>query len=505
MWLYIIAGIGLLAIFLVIKSFVWDKPHDLILSLKSDIEKLQSIHQQELISITEKLRSNTYSSGQTSEIVDIILTTAWRELSELCNKQFSFLGIPKQYDTSVWEKNSVIEPMKRRFIEAIEEQYKYRYLIFLFPELAKLFNGREIVRVPSEHPTTIDVRTENLFDVVNLLQRTSKASAELIYLKNRIAFLKASNSNLKAIPYMAGIMADYETYGLERLAKELDWGYEIKRMGKVKSIREIRKDAQAMVERNKESQYQLAYLLNLFPNLEDVVDTDYFHLPLIEVSELSEYDFARDYLSKEEYETLSITERNQRALDYYKNSKKKTKWQIGRDYELYVGYRYSQDGYDVDYFGSYMGLEDLGRDLIVKKDGTTSIIQCKYWSSTKQIHEKHVNQLFGTKVCFCIEHSIEPDKVKGVLVTNIQLSETAKKMASYLGIEYTENFEAGDYPCIKCNIGKDELGVVKIYHLPFDQQYDSAKIKNEGEFFAMTVAEAEAAGFRRAFRWFGNN
>lgn len=80
----------------------------------------------------------------------------------------------------------------------------------------------------------------------------------------------------------------------------------------------------------------------------------------------------------------------------------------------------------------------------------------------------------------------------------------AKKMASYLKIEYIEDFEAGIHPCTKCNLGRDENGeITKIYHLPFDQQYDSAKINKKGEFYAMTVAEAEAAGFRRAFKWFG--
>lgn len=94
--------------------------------------------------------------------------------------------------------------------------------------------------------------------------------------------------------------------------------------------------------------------------------------------------------------------------------------------------------------------------------------------------------------------------MKGVLVTNIQLSEMAKKMASYLDIKYAESVEMGAYPCIKCNIGHDEFGETKIYHLPFDQMYDATKIKKKGEFYAMTVAEAEAAGFRRAFKWFGN-
>ena len=44
----------------------------------------------------------------------------------------------------------------------------------------------------------------------------------------------------------------------------------------------------------------------------------------------------------------------------------------------------------------------------------------------------------------------------------------------------------------------------KIYHLPFDQQYDRCIINEPGEFYASTVAEAEKAGFRRAMRWRGN-
>jgi hypothetical protein len=260
-----------------------------------------------------------------------------------------------------------------------------------------------------------------------------------------------------------------------------------------------------MVAKNKEALYQLEYLLNMFPTLRDVIDAEFNTLPIIEVSDLTNYDAAKDYLSKEEYATLSTIERNQLALDRYRHSHKKTKWQIGRDYELYVGYKYALKGYAVDYFGSYMGIEDLGRDIIAKKDGRTLIIQCKYWSSKKQIHENHINQLYGTMASYCIENNLKKNQVKGLLVTNIELSPMAKKMAEYLGIEYVENFETGDYPCIKCNINRDEYGYpTKIYHLPFDQQYDATKIDNAGEFMATTVAEAENAGFRRAHKWFGN-
>ena len=354
-------------------------------------------------------------------------------------------------------------------------------------------------------------------DAKAIVEKNKEAQYQLAYLLNLFPSLKSAmytdynlikdkfKSNLTAIPYMAALIADYETYGLEKLASKLDWGNSSERANKVKSIREIRKDAKAIVEKNKEAQYQLAYLLNLFPNLSDIIDCEFNQLPMIEVKDISDYDTTRDYLSKEEYSALTVTERNQLALDRYKKSHSKSKWQIGRDYELYVGYRYNQKGYIVEYFGSEKRLEDMGRDLIAFKGGKTLIVQCKYWSSEKLIHEKHVMQLYGTMVSYCIENEVDKNKVHGVLVTNISLSETAKKVAEYLNIEYKENFEKGDYPCIKCNIGKDENGKsTKIYHLPFDQQYDSTIIHGPDEFFAMTVAEAENAGFRRAFKWFGS-
>ena len=56
-----------------------------------------------------------------------------------------------------------------------------------------------------------------------------------------------------------------------------------------------------------------------------------------------------------------------------------------------------------------------------------------------------------------------------------------------------------NYPMIKCNI--NQATKEKIYHLPFDQQYDRTKIvPTLGEFYAQSVAEAESKGFRRAWR-----
>jgi hypothetical protein len=38
----------------------------------------------------------------------------------------------------------------------------------------------------------------------------------------------------------------------------------------------------------------------------------------------------------------------------------------------------------------------MGRDLIVRRGTELRVIQCKYWSKEKTIHEKHIFQLFGS-------------------------------------------------------------------------------------------------------------
>ena len=186
------------------------------------------------------------------------------------------------------------------------------------------------------------------------------------------------------------------------------------RAKKVKSLRDIRAEANKQIEQAKISIYQLEYLKALYPSLEDVLETDYEDILKTHIKdEIPDYDPIRRYITKVEWETLSDSEKNQRALDNYVTSRNKSKWQIGRDYELYVGYCLTKQGFDVDYFGSYMGLEDLGRDLIAKDEKTTYIVQCKYWSQNKQIHEKHIFQLYGTLISYSIDHSIPLSELSG--------------------------------------------------------------------------------------------
>jgi len=96
-----------------------------------------------------------------------------------------------------------------------------------------------------------------------------------------------------------------------------------------------------------------------------------------------------------------------------------------------------------------------------------------------------------------------PPNVKAIFITSTSLSPVAHKAAEWLKIEVRENVPLDKtYPIIKCNI--NQTTKERIYHLPFDQQYDRTKIIPAlGEMYVRTVREAEAKGFRRAYRLAG--
>jgi uncharacterized membrane protein YuzA (DUF378 family) len=205
------------------------------------------------------------------------------------------------------------------------------------------------------------------------------------------------------------------------------------------------------------------------------------------------------YLPKSEYERLSPTERSQKALDRYL-LRRKTRLEIGKMYERYIGHLYEWvHGYEVNYLGITEGVYDLGRDLECLKGRERILIQCKNWSRFSTIHEKHIFQLFGSVFQYRDQHS--EDHVLAKFYTTTSLSPIARRFAGELKVELYEQFKFDtSYPMIKCNINRGE----KIYHLPFDQQYDKIKIEpRRGEHYVNTASEAESLGFRRAFRWTG--
>ena len=278
-------------------------------------------------------------------------------------------------------------------------------------------------------------------------------------------------------------------------------------------VKEIRDKYQTSLFESKQMLYKYEFLLSVFPELKESFDDESTLIHIKDTySNLDDYndnrDHVHDWLSDSEYRSMSVDERNQLALDRYKK-RKKDNWEVGIDYELYIGYllREGKSPFDgrwrVVQYGEKKKLEDLGRDVIADRIGfdgkrTVYVIQCKRWSEQRIVHENAICQLFGTSVEYKIKHrELLLYDIVPVFITTTNLSPMAMEFAKQLGVKVMK-IPMGDYPMIKCNINNGE----KIYHLPFDQQYHRTEISKEGEFFAMTVKEATAKGFRRAMRHF---
>jgi hypothetical protein len=138
------------------------------------------------------------------------------------------------------------------------------------------------------------------------------------------------------------------------------------------------------------------------------------------------------------------------------------------------------------------------------KNDIVHLIQCKRLSVVKgkPVRENVVAQIYGAAMFYAMRSGINPKNAKAVIVTTYELSEQALQFAKLLNVSVQERRSFEPYPCIKCNISSADQE--RIYHLPFDQQYDLTVIeKDKGEFYALTVADAVRAGFRRAYRWRG--
>jgi|ERR1700722_1141764 len=323
------------------------------------------------------------------------------------------------------------------------------------------------------------------------------------------------------------VIAKEKAIGFPWLAKAYDEYFELSdletenylRYKKHPAVKEAQrfKDASAAkrqaLAQNRILRFQLAYYEELFPWLTDYRDIEIGDAsirvqPTDESDAGEERDPAEYWLSASEYKSLPTTEKYQMALDRYWNTKK-SPWEVGRLYERYVGYLYEQEGFSVSYHGILEGYDDMGRDLICKKPGMVLIVQCKCWARVKIIHEKHINQLYGTTAKYLLELQeqvgttdlFNDHKVFAHFITSASLSPRADKFAKALKIHVKAQLSLAPFPCIKCNIANDGE---RIYHLPFDQQYDRTIVHTDrGEFYAQTIAEAEQKGFRRAWRWRG--
>ncbi|MEW6689089.1 MAG: restriction endonuclease [Pseudomonadota bacterium] len=320
--------------------------------------------------------------------------------------------------------------------------------------------------------------------------------------KQQHAIMLLAQQKAIGFPWLAEAYSEFfELEELQRAAALVQ-----KKHPALKAAEQVREAAKLRRIAQKEARilrYQINFYETLFPWLSDLrsedIDDELIRVRQGETADDDDDDAAKRWLTPEEYARLPSAQKYQLALDRYW-TKKKSKWEIGRDYERYIGYLYENKGFSVSYQGIIQGFDDLGRDLICEKGTEIIVVQCKCWSREKTIHEKHIFQLYGSLIAYRVDHP----SVNAVahFVTSTSLSDRARVFAKVLQIEVAEGQPLVQYPSIKCNVNRRDK--TKIYHLPFDQQYDRTLIKYDlGEKYVASVKEAEKLGFRRAFRYRG--
>jgi hypothetical protein len=534
----ILIGVGLVAI-LVIYLVVSGKNKE-ISTLKYDKEQLtkrltelETAKEEELIrsiesNLHERHHAFKWLSGM---IVDILKVARLKYEEKSYSLRYDYNNFQKEFD-----RQTLLG--ENRMMKYQLDYYKALMPDIAFPEIsedkfAELYRSPKYSRTESDHKwlelrnlqKKIDEKEQKLTeypaiiqlgkDITKLEEKRNKMQQEYKLVEQKIIsdilskkqdiWINISNElnsilsdKSKSFKWFAGIMSDLKTTSEDLHANILSNSHVSTEREKGIKLNTLKNEKRNILEENAILRYQYEYIRTVFPAVDDIIEYDEYN------SCSDNADNPSYFLSREEYDTLSNTEKNKKALEYYKNRKKQN-WEIGRDFELYVGYKFENEGFDVTYFGIEQKLNDLGRDLIAKKKELTFIIQCKYWSREKQIHEKHLAQLYGTYIMYKLENPQE-NNVCPLFVTHTTLSEVAKKFAVSLGIITRENEDWGEYPLVKCNIGKDEFGdKTKIYHLPMDQQYDNVTIKpDKGDCRVFSIDEAEGKGFRRAYKWRGD-
>ena len=295
--------------------------------------------------------------------------------------------------------------------------------------------------------------------------------------------LKAISEKEQTYPWLADIISRYRTANL------------------YVTIRDpiTKRDMTSLLQRQEKKiallENQLAVWKYQFPILEEISDMSPDNLSSV-LTAPDNTGFVYNWLSDDEYQVLTSEEKQEKWLDHYFHGKSRDAWSAGIKYERYIGYLCETKGYKVKYFGATMKLQDMGRDLIVSKGNKVYLIQCKRYSSSKEIHENSIFQLFGSLYHYRVEN---PDKVTvGVFVTSSKLTDLARECAKALSITLYEGVKFDRYPAVKCNISKTGE---RIYHLPYDQQYDTVSINpTKGECYTTYVSEAIEQGFRHAYK-----
>ena len=227
---------------------------------------------------------------------------------------FSVPGVRRKEQIEIEEKKCKAEALMKTAEQSIKEaDYKWSLRAAAIEnEVSQKFNKKVADAVKDKE--------------LQIKNREQKVETERKEVRDFIMSIRGASP-----AWIARAITDYEYL---RYDTELNWSCYSTVRDYISSLRSANR------ERRREmylAMYKCLYYESLFPGLLDYADDE---VPNAATSPVPEKTTEKDWLSDEEYARLSSTEKSQLALDRYIGSHNKSKWQIGRDYELYIGHCY---------------------------------------------------------------------------------------------------------------------------------------------------------------------
>lgn len=361
-------------------------------------------------------------------------------------------------------------------------------LIFHAKSLKRIFDGFSVLylALKLQKEENNKRQTELQEEKTDIQNKADELQLE----KNRLEQVLSQEHPLCDIPCLYNMGFDYVVNGLKEYCKQE--GY----TGGMDELEKFRDSYKKMQKENLLYNFRFRFIEMVFPDIYADMKKEE-ELSKLYDSIMPRRNSIKYWLRGVDYKHLDEIGQEQAAVDAYLANKNKTLWELGTDYELYIGEGCRSNGFTVDYNGIRQGYNDMGIDIIAKRGIETYIIQCKYWREGYYISEKYIMQLYGSSMYYKFHHPSE--KVKPLFYSTVRFTDKANKVAKELGVEVKVKLLPFDkrYPSIKCNVNsKGE----KIYHLPFERDITRTKIYKDGEFYATTVQEARDKGFRRAYK-----
>jgi hypothetical protein len=115
-------------------------------------------------------------------------------------------------------------------------------------------------------------------------------------------------------------------------------------------------------------------------------------------------------------------------------------WEVGVAFETDVGRWFEKYGFQVDYRGIRLKMEDRGIDLVCTKEMVTVFVQCKCWASDRCFDVDEVRKFQSAIDRFCNSDSIDTRSVRKMLVITSVATEDAQRCARDAEIRLVDRF-----------------------------------------------------------------